>query len=131
MLSLVRISPEKRIEGLASRDHPVYGYRNRITGLGKYWCPFCEQFTAFGESSDNLAEPEPSPFPEELKNLFDELTPLPMSGERGARDFCCRVCQRPVRVVYQIVPLFHHDCFDAEWVIECAFSDDIRPPFQT
>jgi hypothetical protein len=131
MPKLVRVLPERRIEGLANRDHPVYGYRDRMTGLGKYRCPFCEQLTVFGSSSDNLSASEPSPFPAELKDLFDMLTPSPMSDDRSARDFYCRICQRPVRVVYQIVPLFHHDCFDAECVIEFAPTEDALLPSQT
>ena len=129
MPRLVRVPPEDRLDGLAHSDRPNDQYRNRITGLPD---PAPGLPAVYGirvaRCNDNLAVPVLSPFPAELKTLFDELTPPPMPYERGVRDFWCRVCERPVRVVYWIVSLFHHECFDAESVIEYIADKGIERP---
>ena len=113
MAKVVRVSPEKRLPGLLNSNRPFETYKNRITGVPKYFCPACEELTAF-----SVRRKTESSLPPDVKRLFDKMTKK-SPYEQGVSDFRCRVCGRPVRVVYSIrefrMGAYH---YDAQYVLE-------------
>lgn len=81
-MKIVRINPVDRLPNLA-------------VNLPRYWCPHCGEYSVFSFDVD-------ASLPQEVLKQFDELTPRdpPTGYDLAKSDFLCRVCARPVRVVY-------------------------------
>lgn len=112
--NIVRVDPKERLPNLEDREHPIYGYRNLMVNLPRYRCPHCGEYTVF-----DLPGVEPSPLPPDILSQFDARTPHNSQEGQGVSDFLCRICSRPVRVVYRIEEIHMASyAYFAEFVLE-------------
>jgi len=68
----------------------------RLDGISKYYhCPACRGKTLIRGSNLDIFNPQPSVFPEEILPRFP-----PLEEQQGSFDFHCRMCTRPVRLIF-------------------------------
>ena len=113
-MKLRSIEPANRLIGL--------GENNQLVNLPKYSCPHCHEITAFSTLGELSSGNFKSPFAIETKFSFDTLSPAQettLQEEQNYIDFFCRVCLRPVRVIFSLHE-FHmssYHCY-AQQIIE-------------
>jgi hypothetical protein len=113
-MKVVCADPAGRLPNLVT-DVTRYGFPNLMVNLPRYWCPHCGEYTAF-----SVGELKQTPLDPDAYKLFEAQTEL-TTHEQAVTDFLCRVCSRPVRLIYRYNE--HHMAsyyYFAETVLETA-----------
>ena len=90
---VIRLDPKERMVGLSADRH--YSDRPIFINLPTYWCPSCDDITAF-----TLGIRDWPDFNQDHRRLFDKAMGELKPYEEDYCDLTCRICGRPVRVVY-------------------------------
>lgn len=98
-MRIVKVDPVERLPNLAETTHEQC---HLMVNLPRYCCPHCNEYSVFSLGGD--VRP---PLSLEVRRQFDEFTPTtPPEGYWFEKsDFLCRVCSRPVRVIYLITEI--------------------------
>lgn len=95
-MKVISIEPDDRIVSLQKEDTEDKDYRYLMVNLPKYYCPDCDDITAFN-IQDKIQK-----IPDNIKKAFDKETKIKNKYEEGYIDIMCRICGKPARLIYKI-----------------------------